>query len=91
MKQKSKCIWLTGLPCSGKTTIAKNLQLKLTKHEIVSSVLDGNELRSSINSDLGFDIDSRNEAMRRVACLANMLYKQKYNYNNICYIATESS
>ena len=76
MKQKSKCIWLTGLPCSGKTTIAKNLQLKLTKHEIVSSVLDGNELRSSINSDLGFDIDSRNEAMRRVACLANMLYKQ---------------
>ena len=76
MKQKAKCIWLTGLPCSGKTTIAKNLQLKLTKHEIVSSVLDGNELRSSINSDLGFDIDSRNEAMRRVACLANMLYKQ---------------
>ena len=74
MKQEAKCIWLTGLPCSGKTTIAKNLQLKLTKHEIVSSVLDGNELRSSINSDLGFDIDSRNEAMRRVACLANMLY-----------------
>ena len=73
---KSNCIWFTGLPCSGKTTIANNLQTKLITKGIPSLVLDGDILRSSINSDLGFDIKSRNEAMRRVAYLSQLLCTQ---------------
>tara|TARA_B100001248_G_scaffold257595_1_gene240414 strand:- start:1860 stop:2390 length:531 start_codon:yes stop_codon:yes gene_type:complete len=73
---KSKCIWLTGLPCSGKTTIANELNTKLKDKNIVSVILDGDELRSTINSDLSFDVDSRNEAMRRVAHLACLLCSQ---------------
>jgi adenylyl-sulfate kinase len=72
----SKCIWFTGLPCSGKTTIANHLQTKLIAESIPSLVLDGDILRSSINSDLGFDIKSRNEAMRRVAYLSQLLCSQ---------------
>ena len=74
---KPKCIWLTGLPCSGKTTIANNLQTKLSAKGIPSLILDGDILRSSINSDLGFDIDSRNEAMRRVAYLSKLICSQE--------------
>ena len=76
MNKKSKCIWLTGLPCSGKTTIANELNIKLKDKNIISVTLDGDELRSTINSDLSFDIDSRNEAMRRVAHLAHLLCSQ---------------
>ena len=71
-----KCVWLTGLPCSGKTTIANNLQTKLSTKGITSLILDGDTLRSSINSDLGFDNDSRNEAMRRVAYLSKLICSQ---------------
>ena len=74
---KPKCIWLTGLPCSGKTTIANNLQTKLSSRGIPSLNLDGDILRSSINSDLGFDVDSRNEAMRRVAYLSKLICSQE--------------
>ena len=76
LMNKSKCIWLTGLPCAGKTTIANNLQNKLSTNDISSLILDGDILRSSINSDLGFDIDSRNEAMRRVAYLSKLICSQ---------------
>lgn len=74
---KSKCIWLTGLPCSGKTTIANALQKKINNNGLISIVLDGDELRSTVNSDLKFDTDSRNEAMRRVAHLAQLLCNQR--------------
>ena len=73
---KPKCIWLTGLPCAGKTTIANNLQAKLSTRGFPSLILDGDMLRASINSDLGFDTGSRNEAMRRVAYLSKLICSQ---------------
>lgn len=68
-------IWLTGLPSSGKTTIAKRLQ------EIISDVvvLDGDEVRKGINSDLGYDIEARNENVRRIAEMAKLLSHQDIN------------
>ena len=66
-------VWLTGLPCSGKTTIAQELRRQCQEHSISSFILDGDELRSGVNSDLGFDEASRTENVRRVAELAKLM------------------
>ena len=56
MANISKCVWFTGLPCSGKTTLTDGLRAKLLEKGLSSIVLDGDVLRRSLNSDLGFDI-----------------------------------
>ena len=63
-------LWMTGLPCSGKTTIAKRLQELYPKF----AVLDGDELREWL-SPKDFSRDARNEHNRRVAHLAKQLLK----------------
>ncbi len=60
---KPKVIWLTGLPCSGKTTIAN--ELKKTIQDTV--LIDGDVIRKTISADLGFSMEDRTENMRRVA------------------------
>lgn len=73
-------IWLTGLPCSGKTTLAAALRselggvygLRRGKHGNIK-ILDGDELRKGLCSDLGFSPKDRDENIRRVAHLAAML------------------
>lgn len=79
MDKNSKCVWLTGLPCSGKTTLSVGLKDKLFRDGLVSLVLDGDILRKSLNSDLGFDLESRNIAMERVAQLAHLICSQNIN------------
>ncbi len=64
----SKVIWLTGLPCSGKTTIAKILQKELGGY-----LLDGDEIRKGLCSDLGFSEKDRNENVRRVGEVAKLM------------------
>jgi adenylyl-sulfate kinase len=62
-----KTIWLTGLPCSGKTTIALELekQLAIKGHDV--ELLDGDLIRKTISKDLGFSKEDREENNRRVA------------------------
>ena len=79
MIKNSKCVWLTGLPCSGKTTLTGGLRDKLSKNGVESLVLDGDILRKTLNSDLGFDLKSRNIAMERVAQLAHLICSQNIN------------
>ncbi len=67
LHQKALCIWMTGLSGSGKTTIAKGLEKKLQEHGILSVVLDGDNIRSGINSNLGFNEVDRIENIRRIA------------------------
>lgn len=63
-------IWLTGLPCSGKTTLANALAATLrSKHHGVL-ILDGDQVRKTLSADLGFDAKSRDENVRRVAAVA---------------------
>jgi len=73
-----KTIWLTGLSGSGKSTLAFNLQKSLVKLHYSSVVLDGDVIRKSINSNLGFSLDDRNENVRRVAEIAKLLNEQNY-------------
>jgi adenylylsulfate kinase len=67
LKQRSKVIWMTGLSGSGKTTIAKYLERKLHEKGFLTQVLDGDNVRTGINNNLGFSEEDRTENIRRIA------------------------
>jgi adenylylsulfate kinase len=66
-KHKSGVIWFTGLSASGKSTIAHHLEKELFDRGIRSYVLDGDNVRHGINSNLGFSREDRKENLRRIA------------------------
>lgn len=66
-------IWLTGLPASGKTTLATALVCPLREKGLPVEVLDGDELRQSLSADLGFSFKERTEHARRVIFLSERL------------------
>ncbi len=68
----STIVWLTGLPASGKTTIARKLEKRLYDVGVHTYVLDGDNLRHGLNKDLGFSKDERKENIRRVAEVAKL-------------------
>jgi len=65
--QKSKLIWFTGLSGSGKSTVANSLDIRLNEIGKATYLLDGDNIRLGINSDLGFSIEDRNENIRRIS------------------------
>ena len=67
LNQRSIIVWITGLSGSGKSTIANALNNLLYQKKYISYVLDADNLRSGLNSDLGFSLDDRNENIRRVS------------------------
>lgn len=70
--QKGKVLWLTGLSGSGKSTIAENLERKLFEAGYFPQVLDGDNIRSGINKNLGFSVADRTENIRRIAEVARL-------------------
>jgi len=72
LQQKSKVLWLTGLSGSGKSTIAQHLEQKLFAEGYFAQVLDGDNIRSGINNNLGFSIEDRKENIRRIAEIAKL-------------------
>ncbi|MDD4096142.1 MAG: adenylyl-sulfate kinase [Oscillospiraceae bacterium] len=73
--QKGIVIWLTGLSGSGKSTISEAVEKHLNRSSKVVFRLDGDDLRSGINSDLGFSESDRTENIRRVAHIASLFQK----------------
>lgn len=67
LQQKAKALWLTGLSGSGKSTIAQVLERSLYNQAFFAQVLDGDNIRSGINNNLGFSIEDRKENIRRIA------------------------
>ncbi len=67
LRQHSKVIWMTGLSGAGKTTIAKYLDEALYKQGFIAQILDGDNIRSGINSNLNFSEEDRYENIRRIA------------------------
>jgi len=70
--QKAKVLWLTGLSGSGKSTIAQALERKLHNEGYFAQVLDGDNIRSGINNNLGFSIEDRQENIRRISEVAKL-------------------
>ncbi len=69
---KGCVVWFTGLSGSGKSTIACRVEQLLLERGIVSYRLDGDNLRSGLNKDLGFSPADRTENIRRVGCVAQL-------------------
>ena len=67
LKQTARVIWLTGLSGSGKSTIAEGLEKKLHENNFLTQILDGDNIRAVINSNLGFSEVDRLENIRRIA------------------------
>ncbi|WP_288669209.1 adenylyl-sulfate kinase [uncultured Bacteroides sp.] len=67
LKQRSVMIWFTGLSGSGKSTIAIALERELHKRGLLCRILDGDNIRSGINNNLGFTETDRIENIRRIA------------------------
>lgn len=67
LKQKGIMIWFTGLSGSGKSTLAIALERELYRHGILCRILDGDNIRSGINNNLGFSEADRTENIRRIA------------------------
>jgi adenylylsulfate kinase len=67
LRQRSKVIWFTGLSGSGKSTIAQHLERYLFEQGFFAQVLDGDNIRSGINNNLGFSEVDRRENIRRIA------------------------
>jgi len=73
LRQSAKVIWFTGLSGSGKTTLASNLEKELFFRRFFCQVLDGDNIRSGINNNLGFSKEDRLENIRRIAEVTKLL------------------
>lgn len=85
LNQKSLTIWLYGLSGSGKTTIAIELENVLHDYGFLTTILDGDDVRTGINKDLGFSIEDRGENLRRIAEI-NKLFNQSGIITINCFI-----
>lgn len=65
--QRGVMVWFTGLSGSGKSTVALGVERELHKRGILCRILDGDNIRSGINKNLGFSADDRKENIRRIA------------------------
>ncbi len=67
LNQTAKVIWMTGLSGSGKSTIAIALEKELAQKGFLTQILDGDNIRTGINNNLGFSDADRTENIRRIA------------------------
>ena len=65
--QRGMMVWFTGLSGSGKSTIALGVERELHRRGILCRILDGDNIRAGINSNLGFTAEDRRENIRRIA------------------------
>ena len=67
LNQHGLVVWMTGLSGSGKTTIAVEVERILANQGFLTQVLDGDNIRSGINNNLGFSEEDRTENIRRIS------------------------
>ncbi|MCD8301868.1 MAG: adenylyl-sulfate kinase [Prevotellaceae bacterium] len=67
LRQRGMMIWFTGLSGSGKSTIAIGVERELYQRGVLCMILDGDNIRAGINSNLGFSVADRTENIRRIA------------------------
>ncbi len=67
LRQRGMMLWFTGLSGSGKSTVAIALERELNSRGLLCRILDGDNIRSGINNNLGFSAEDRVENIRRIA------------------------
>jgi len=67
LNQRAKVLWFTGLSGSGKSTVAQHLEKRLFSEGFFIQLLDGDNIRTGINKNLGFTLEDRNENIRRIS------------------------
>jgi adenylylsulfate kinase len=72
LHQNGFVLWMTGLSGSGKSTIAIGVERRLHKEGFLTRLLDGDNMRTGLNSNLGFSNEDREENIRRVAETAKL-------------------
>ncbi|XLQ20259.1 MAG: adenylyl-sulfate kinase [Candidatus Moraniibacteriota bacterium] len=72
-KDKGLVIWFTGLPCSGKTTLSKEIEKYFQEKYLSIQRLDGDIVRETISNDLDFSKEDRNKNIERLSYIAQML------------------
>jgi adenylyl-sulfate kinase len=77
-------IWITGLPAAGKTTLAHHIQAALRGRTIPVVLLDGDDLRRTVNADLGYTEAARHENVRRIGEIARVLLAQSFTVVVAC-------
>ena len=70
---KPVLLWFTGLSGSGKSTIANAVEVALNKKGVHTYLLDGDNVRAGLNGDLGFSAADREENIRRIGEVANLM------------------
>ena len=70
LQQKGRVYWLTGLSGAGKSTLAIQVERRLHDQGHLVKLLDGDNIRSGINADLGFTLEARRENIRRCLPMA---------------------
>lgn len=83
LNSKAVTFWFTGLPCAGKTTLARRTKEELQKRGLNIVHLDGDDIRQGISEGLGFSREDRIENLRRAAHVAGL-----FNKNNIFVAAS---
>jgi len=81
--QRAKVFWFTGLSGSGKSTLAIALERKLFEQGYHVVVLDGDNIRTGINNNLGFSEEDRKENIRRIAEIAKLFVQN----GQICIVS----
>ena len=72
LAQKGAVVWFTGLSGSGKSTVAREVELALVENGKNTYVLDGDNIRHGLNKNLGFSPDDRKENIRRIGEVAKL-------------------
>lgn len=75
LRQHGLMIWMTGLSGSGKSTVALGVERELHARGILCRILDGDNIRSGINSNLGFSEEDRRENIRRIAEIGKLFVR----------------
>lgn len=88
--QHGLCLWMTGLSGSGKSTIAGELERVLHATQVYTIVLDGDNVRTGLNNNLGFSEADRAENIRRIAEVAR-LFVQNGAVVICCFVSPTAS
>jgi adenylylsulfate kinase len=78
-REKGFCLWFTGLPSAGKSTIAEVVLAELRKRNVKVEIFDGDVVRTHLSKGLGFSKEDRDTNIRRIGFVCNLLTRNGVN------------